>query len=262
MLLRPCRRVAPDHDHRRSARRRRAPRALTPPRCQCRQQGLPGPGAVLRAEWRRCGNARQPSMRKPDVTTAILLENIHQSANARLAEAGLQVERRTGALAGAELRQVLADHDVIGIRSATHLRADDIRSAPGLLSIGCFCIGTSQVDLDAATAAGIPVFNAPFSNTRSVAELVVAEAVMLLRRIPEKNTLAHAGKWPRAPPARSRRAARPSPSSATAISARRSACWPNRWACAWSITMCSRGSRTVRPAPPARSKKRCRRPRW
>ncbi|WP_049796503.1 MULTISPECIES: phosphoglycerate dehydrogenase [Cupriavidus] len=132
---------------------------------------------------------------KLNVTTAILLENIHASATARLGEAGLTVERRTGALAGDELRQVLASHDLVGIRSATHLRGDDIRSAPALLSIGCFCIGTSQVDLDAATAAGIPVFNAPFSNTRSVAELVVSEAVMLLRKIPEKNALAHAGKW-------------------------------------------------------------------
>ncbi|CAG9168190.1 D-3-phosphoglycerate dehydrogenase [Cupriavidus laharis] len=129
------------------------------------------------------------------MTTAILLENIHASATARLGEAGLTVERRSGALAGDELRQVLSSHDLVGIRSATHLRADDIRSAPDLLSIGCFCIGTSQVDLEAATAAGIPVFNAPFSNTRSVAELVVSEAVMLLRRIPEKNALAHAGKW-------------------------------------------------------------------
>jgi len=129
------------------------------------------------------------------MTTAILLENIHQSATARLDEAGLKVERRTGALAGAELREALGSHDLIGIRSATHLRADDIRSAPGLLAIGCFCIGTSQVDLDAAVAAGIPVFNAPFSNTRSVAELVVSEAIMLLRRIPEKNAMAHAGKW-------------------------------------------------------------------
>ncbi|MFC4341663.1 phosphoglycerate dehydrogenase [Cupriavidus numazuensis] len=132
---------------------------------------------------------------KLNVTTAILLENIHASATARLGEAGLKVERRSGALAGDELRQVLASHDLVGIRSATHLRGDDIRSAPDLLSIGCFCIGTSQVDLDAATAAGIPVFNAPFSNTRSVAELVVSEAVMLLRKIPEKNALAHAGKW-------------------------------------------------------------------
>lgn len=129
------------------------------------------------------------------MTTAILLENIHSSATARLGEAGLTVERRSGALAGDELRQVLSSHDLVGIRSATHLRADDIRSAPRLLSIGCFCIGTSQVDLDAATAAGIPVFNAPFSNTRSVAELVVSEAVMLLRKIPEKNALAHTGKW-------------------------------------------------------------------
>jgi len=125
----------------------------------------------------------------------MLLENIHQRATAPLASAGVTVERQSGALAGEALRQVLASHDLIGIRSATHLRAGDIGSAPDLLAIGCFCIGTSQVDLDAATAAGIPVFNAPFSNTRSVAELVIAEAVMLLRRIPEKSVLAHAGKW-------------------------------------------------------------------
>lgn len=125
----------------------------------------------------------------------MLLENIHESANARLAEAGVAVERRPAAVAGAELREILATHDLIGIRSATHLHGDDLRAAPNLLSIGCFCIGTSQVDLAAATAAGIPVFNAPFSNTRSVAELVVSEAVMLLRRIPEKNAMAHTGKW-------------------------------------------------------------------
>lgn len=129
------------------------------------------------------------------MTSVMLLENIHESATSRLHEAGIQVERRSGALAGASLREVLASHDLIGIRSATHLTADDIRSAPQLTSIGCFCIGTSQVDLQAATAAGMPVFNAPFSNTRSVAELVVSEAVMLLRRIPEKNMLAHTGKW-------------------------------------------------------------------
>lgn len=129
------------------------------------------------------------------MTSVMLLENIHESANSRLAEAGVTVERRPGAVAGAELRGILASHDLIGIRSATHLHADDLRAAPNLLSIGCFCIGTSQVDLTAATAAGIPVFNAPFSNTRSVAELVVSEAVMLLRRIPEKNALAHAGQW-------------------------------------------------------------------
>ncbi|MCT9071639.1 phosphoglycerate dehydrogenase [Cupriavidus gilardii] len=129
------------------------------------------------------------------MTKVMLLENIHESASERLAEAGLQVDRRAGALAGGELHEVLAANELIGIRSATHLHAEDIRHAGNLLSIGCFCIGTSQVDLAAATAAGIPVFNAPFSNTRSVAELVVSEAVMLLRRIPEKNTLAHAGKW-------------------------------------------------------------------
>lgn len=125
---------------------------------------------------------------------AILLENISNTAVSRLDEAGVAVERRSGALTGDALREALASHDLIGIRSATHLHAEDIQAAK-VLGIGCFCIGTSQVDLPAATAAGIPVFNAPFSNTRSVAELVVSEAVLLMRRIPEKNALAHAGQW-------------------------------------------------------------------
>ncbi|MGO4332983.1 phosphoglycerate dehydrogenase [Cupriavidus sp. 2TAF22] len=129
------------------------------------------------------------------MTSALLLENIHDTAVERFKEALVTVERRSGALAGEELHQAPQAHQILGIRSATHLGAPEIEAARHLLAIGCFCIGTSQVDLDAAARAGMPVFNAPFSNTRSVAELVIAEAILLLRRVPEKNTLAHAGKW-------------------------------------------------------------------
>ena len=89
----------------------------------------------------------------------------------------------------------IADAHLIGIRSRTQLTAEVLGDAKRLLAIGCFCIGTNQVDLEAAELAGIPVFNAPYSNTRSVAELVVAEAIMLLRGIPQKTTQCHRGGW-------------------------------------------------------------------
>jgi len=127
--------------------------------------------------------------------SVLLLENIHDSAIARFSESGVLAERCAGALAGEELRLAAASHSLLGIRSATHLGAQDIKGAGHLLAIGCFCIGVSQVDLTAAARLGIPVFNAPFSNTRSVAELVIAEAILLLRRVPEKSALAHRGKW-------------------------------------------------------------------
>ncbi|MGF6575010.1 D-3-phosphoglycerate dehydrogenase [Paraburkholderia sp. GAS333] len=129
------------------------------------------------------------------MTSAILLENIHANALCRFKEAGIEVERHSGALSGNLLRDALATHQIVGIRSSTQIMRPDIEAAGHLHAIGCFCIGTSQVDLSAAAQIGIPVFNAPFSNTRSVAELIVAEAILLLRRVPEKNTLAHAGTW-------------------------------------------------------------------
>ncbi|MEQ5843744.1 phosphoglycerate dehydrogenase [Paraburkholderia acidicola] len=129
------------------------------------------------------------------MTSVLLLENIHETAVARFSEAKVEVERRAGALTGQALTSALEAHNLVGIRSATHLGRDEIDAAHHLLAIGCFCIGTSQVDLNAAARAGIPVFNAPFSNTRSVAELVIAEAILLLRRVPEKSVLAHAGTW-------------------------------------------------------------------
>jgi len=126
----------------------------------------------------------------------VLLEKIHPSAVAHFENEGftdiVQVPR---ALSGAELIETLSDADAVGIRSTTHMTAEVIGALKQLKAIGCFCIGTNQVDLNAAATAGIPVFNAPFSNTRSVAELVIAQAILLLRRIPEKNARAHRGHW-------------------------------------------------------------------
>ncbi|NYI01912.1 phosphoglycerate dehydrogenase [Cupriavidus plantarum] len=129
------------------------------------------------------------------MTSALLLENIHASAQQALAQAQLTVATQPKALAGDALVEAVQRHELLGIRSATHLTADTFAHARHLLSVGCFCIGTSQVDLPAAAHAGIPVFNAPFSNTRSVAELVIGQTIMLMRRIPEKSRAAHRGQW-------------------------------------------------------------------
>ena len=126
----------------------------------------------------------------------LLLEGVHESAVQTLHAAGYtQVELLPGALEGEALRHKIADAHFIGIRSRTQLTAEVLAQAPKLVAIGCFCIGTNQVDLDAARERGIAVFNAPYSNTRSVAELVLAEAILLLRGVPEKNAVAHRGGW-------------------------------------------------------------------
>ena len=126
----------------------------------------------------------------------LLLEGIHPSAVEVLRSAGYtQVEVLAGALEGEELRRKIADVHFIGIRSRTQLTADVFAHAHKLVAVGCFCIGTNQVDLNAARERGIAVFNAPYSNTRSVAELVLAEAILLLRGVPEKNAAAHRGGW-------------------------------------------------------------------
>ncbi|KDN10248.1 phosphoglycerate dehydrogenase [Gilliamella sp. Imp1-1] len=131
-----------------------------------------------------------------DENKFLLLEGVHPSAIEILKSAGFtDIEYHKSALSPEELKQALKDVRFIGIRSRTQLTKDIIDSAPKLAGIGCFCIGTNQVDLDAATIKGIPVFNAPFSNTRSVAELVLAEAILLLRRVPDANAKAHRGKW-------------------------------------------------------------------
>ena len=126
----------------------------------------------------------------------LLLEGIHPSAAAVLEAAGYtEIESLPGALTEEELKIKIADAHFVGIRSRTQLTADVFAHATRLAAVGCFCIGTNQVDLNAARERGIAVFNAPFSNTRSVAELVLAEAILLLRGIPEKSAVAHRGGW-------------------------------------------------------------------
>jgi len=126
----------------------------------------------------------------------LMLEGIHPSALELLRAAGYsQIESLTGALEGPELQAKIADAHFVGIRSRTQLTAEVLAHAHKLAAIGCFCIGTNQVDLNAARERGIAVFNAPFSNTRSVAELVLAEAILLLRGVPEKSAVAHRGGW-------------------------------------------------------------------
>lgn len=126
----------------------------------------------------------------------LFLEGIHPSAVEVLKAAGYtNIESLTGALPEDELKAKIADVHFVGIRSRTQLTADVLSHATKLAAIGCFCIGTNQVDLNAARERGIAVFNAPFSNTRSVAELVLAEAILLLRGIPEKSAVAHRGGW-------------------------------------------------------------------
>ena len=126
----------------------------------------------------------------------LLLEGIHPSAVQVLQAAGYsQIENLAGALSDAELKSKITDVHFVGIRSRTQLTAGVFAHASKLAAVGCFCIGTNQVDLNAARERGIAVFNAPFSNTRSVAELVLAEAILLLRGIPEKSAAAHRGGW-------------------------------------------------------------------
>jgi len=126
----------------------------------------------------------------------LLLEGIHERAVENFARHGYTtIERHPKALAGEELVAALAAVHFVGIRSRTRLTAEAMAGARNLMAVGAFCIGTNQIDLDAAMMRGIPVFNAPFSNTRSVAELVLAEIVFLLRGIPAKNALLHRGVW-------------------------------------------------------------------
>jgi D-3-phosphoglycerate dehydrogenase / 2-oxoglutarate reductase len=126
----------------------------------------------------------------------LLLEGVHPSAVETLEKAGYSnIERHPKALPPQELKAAIAEAHFLGIRSRTQLTEDIFAAARKLVAVGCFCIGTNQVDLNAATRRGVAVFNAPFSNTRSVAELVIAEAILLLRGVAEKNIAAHRGQW-------------------------------------------------------------------
>lgn len=126
----------------------------------------------------------------------LLLEGVHESAVTTLQKAGYtNIEYIKTSLGNEELIEKIADAHFVGIRSRTQLTNEVFEAANKLIAVGCFCIGTNQVDLKAATRHGVAVFNAPYSNTRSVAELVLAEAILLLRGVPEKNALAHRGGW-------------------------------------------------------------------
>ena len=138
---------------------------------------------------------RNPSLPK-DKIKVLLLEGISDAAAGTFAASGYhEVVRLATAPGGPALRDLLKDVRIIGIRSRTEITRDIIDATDRLMAIGCFSVGTNQVDIAAANAKGIPVFNAPFSNTRSVAELTIAEIVMLFRRIFPKSAGAHAGRW-------------------------------------------------------------------
>ncbi|MEE3607646.1 phosphoglycerate dehydrogenase [Avibacterium paragallinarum] len=126
----------------------------------------------------------------------VLLEGVHKNAVDVLNAAGYtNIEYHKKALEPEELKEVIKDAHFLGIRSRTHLTADILECANKLIAVGCFCIGTNQVDLEAAKMRGIPVFNAPFSNTRSVAELVLGEILLLMRNVPQANAEVHRGLW-------------------------------------------------------------------
>ncbi len=129
------------------------------------------------------------------MSRALLLENIDPVAADLLGAAGYEVESLRGALDEADLIAALDGVDLLGIRSKTQVTAEVLRHRPGLAAVGAFCIGTNQIDLPAAAAAGVAVFNAPFSNTRSVVEMAIAEIICLARRLVDRDRALHAGTW-------------------------------------------------------------------
>ncbi|GGP48620.1 phosphoglycerate dehydrogenase [Shewanella saliphila] len=131
-----------------------------------------------------------------DKIKILLLEGVHQTAVDVLERAGYtNIEYHKASLGEEALLASIKDAHFIGLRSRTQLTAEVLHHAEKLVAIGCFCIGTNQVDLSTAEKLGIPVFNAPFSNTRSVAELVIGEIIMLMRGIPQRNAISHRGGW-------------------------------------------------------------------
>jgi D-3-phosphoglycerate dehydrogenase len=131
-----------------------------------------------------------------DKINILFLENLSQSAKIQFENAGYRnIRTLSGALSEEDLIKEIKNVHLLGIRSKTQITERVLENAIKLQAIGCFCIGVNQVDIDAATKKGIAVFNAPYSNTRSVAELVLGAAIMLIRRIPDKNSAAHKGIW-------------------------------------------------------------------
>ncbi|KRG70961.1 phosphoglycerate dehydrogenase [Pseudoxanthomonas dokdonensis] len=139
--------------------------------------------------------SKKTSYPKQDIRV-LLLEGVSQTAVDTFHAAGYtQIEYHEKSLPEDELKARIAEAHIVGLRSRTQLTAEVLSHARRLMAVGCFCIGTNQVDLETAELAGIPVFNAPYSNTRSVAELVIAQSIMLMRGIPQKNAQCHRGGW-------------------------------------------------------------------
>ena len=166
--------------------------------CPATQQ-TPAPSGIVAAPPQDVQTTRmskkKTSYPKQDIRI-LLLEGVSQTAIDTFHAAGYsQIELHAKSLPEDELKRRIADAHIIGIRSRSQLNDEVLSHARRLMAIGCFCIGTNQVDLEAAELAGIPVFNAPYSNTRSVAELVIAEAIMLMRGIPQKSAECHRGGW-------------------------------------------------------------------
>lgn len=136
-----------------------------------------------------------PHAAAPVGLKVLLLENVHTSAHELLREAGCEVEGVAGAISEEELVARIKGVHVLGIRSKTQVTSAVLAAADSLITLGCFCIGTNQVNLDAAAIRGVSVFNAPFSNTRSVAELIIAEVVVLARQLGDRSREVHAGTW-------------------------------------------------------------------
>lgn len=130
-----------------------------------------------------------------DKIKILLVENIHPVAKTRLEEEGFHVDLKTHSPSEKELIELLPGYHALGIRSKTEITANIFKNSSDLLTVGCFCIGTNQVDLECANHHGIPVFNAPYSNTRSVAELVIAEMIALSRQLGDRSSQAHRGEW-------------------------------------------------------------------
>ncbi|BDA50267.1 D-3-phosphoglycerate dehydrogenase [Coccomyxa sp. Obi] len=165
-------------------------------------------GVTIDSSWVKMGGPA-PAVSAPDATCTLLpltsfpknkikvllLENISHTAVEMFESERFQIETAPGALTEAELVEKLRDVHVLGIRSKMHVSAEAIKAARRLLAIGCFCIGTNQVDLEAANLRGVPVFNAPFSNTRSVAELVIGEVIALARQLGDRSAELHRGTW-------------------------------------------------------------------
>lgn len=139
-------------------------------------------------------DARATSFPK-DKIEVVLLEGTHPSGTELIEREGFSVTAVSGALEGAELIEAIGRAHVVGVRSKTQLTGEVLKQCERLLAVGCFCAGTNQVDLDVASTMGIPVFNSPFSNTRSVAELTISEIIALHRRVSHRSALLHKGEW-------------------------------------------------------------------